>query len=81
MYKAFTGLARPAYLRATPAVFKNFIYSISIFTLSTTLYLFLLQQYSLFHSLLYINILFYYFITFKYYIFYFSELLFRTKKN
>ena len=68
-------------IRATPAVSKNFIYSISIFTLSATLYLFLLQQYSLFHSLLYLNILFYYFTTFKYYIFYFSELLFRTKKN
>ena len=68
-------------VRATPAVFKNFIYSISIFTLSATLYLFLLQQYSLFHSLLYINILFYYFTTFKYYIFSFSLLLFRTKNN
>ena len=29
-----------------------------------------LQQYSLFHSLLYLNILFYSFISFKYYIFY-----------
>jgi hypothetical protein len=68
-------------IRATPAVCKNFLYSISIFTLSATLYLFLLQQYSLFHSLLYLNILFYYFTTFKYYIFYFSVLLFRTKNN
>jgi hypothetical protein len=68
-------------IRATPAVCKNFIYSISIFTLSATLYLFLLQQYSLFHSLFYLNILFYYFTIFKYYIFYFSILLFRTKNN
>ena len=57
-------------LRATPAVSKNFLYSIYVFTLSTTLYLFLLQQYSLLHSLLYLNIFFYYFTTFKYYIFY-----------
>ena len=68
-------------VRATPAVCKNFIYSISTFTLSATLYLFLLQQYSLFHSLLYLNILFYYFTTFKYCIFYFSVLLFCTKNN
>ena len=62
--------------RATPAVCKNYLDSISIFTLSATLYLFLLQQYSLFHSLLYLNILFYLlyhlniiFFTFLYYCF------------
>ena len=68
-------------LRASLTVSKNFIYSISIFTLSATLYLFLLQQYSLFHSLLYINILFYYFTTFKYYIFYFPNCCFAQKKT
>ena len=36
---------------------------------STTLYLFLFQQYSLFHSLLYLNIFFYSFILFKYILF------------
>ena len=64
-------------LRATPAVCKKIFYSISIFTLSATLYLFLLQQYSLFHSLLYLNILFFIilphlniiFFTFLYYCF------------
>ena len=68
-------------LRASLTVSKIFIYSISIFTLSVTLYLFLLQQYSLFHSLLYINILFYYFTTFKYYIFYFPNCCFAQKKT
>jgi hypothetical protein len=61
---------RECYLYSISRVYKSYLYFISIFTLSVIFYLFLLQQYSLFHSLLYLNIFFYSFISFKYYIFY-----------